>query len=268
MTTPLRMPSGRASLWDTDLAELTDEQLTEMIADQRKREARGRRMVRELLVEGPHYGYRLEEDPAGKETERPFLRVAGAEVLRGQTRYHVRTLSHPLETLTRQFVNVTVELGVYTQGARLLATGIGSCNSKEPLFKPNGETSYKDPREIVHHCLVRASQRAEVLATREAFALTAIFADAEEHRRVFEDAPLPKDFVEWTDAERASVRALVQELRISKARIRRLVCHLFGRPAVATGEEARLVLEECERIRARQTFTRFQASLDHVGEAA
>lgn len=256
--------NGRISLLDADLDQIPETQVAEMIEDAKKREVIGRRMVRELLVEPYHYDFRLEEDPEGQEYERPFLKLAGAQELRKPPKYHVRLVREPIETFSRHFVNITVEVGVYTASARLIATGVGSCNSKDALFLPNGQATYKDARQVAHPCLVRATQRAEVLATREAFSLTAVFANPDEHRKVFEDAPLPKNFVPWTEAERQPCRLLALELGIKKDRFRRMVCHLFSRPAIATGEEAAMILEELRRIQSHRALGRYRQEIEAV----
>ncbi len=241
--------TDRPSLWDGDLADFDEKALAAIADAQARVQANAERLVRAHLKEGVHYGIVLED---GVDTtiasERPFLWRAGAELLRQILRYHIRLEREPLVVDRRHFAAVTVEVGVYTQGGRRLATAAAHCNSREEFWRlRNKGWKYADAREVTHGCLVQAEKRGAVLATREGLCLTGVFANADEHRRVYAEAPIPKDFHRWTAEEAAEAKRWTQVLGMSRDAMVRLACELFGRPAVGKGDEAELFTAELRR---------------------
>ena len=252
----------RPSIWDTDLADWPESELALLKVQADRRQANYERIVRENLQEGVHFGIFSEEgeDDAAIPPEHPYLYPAGASRLRELLRQHTCHQRDPIITLDAGVASVTCEVGVYTLGGRLLGVAAGHANTKETWWRRGPKDwKYDDAREVAPGLLTKAEARAARNATLEALNLKGVFAKAEEHQRMYQRAPVPKDLKRWTLEERRQAKELMKTLGMKPTELERLVCFLFGRAAVATGEEAQYLMAHLERELERKTRPLSQA---------
>lgn len=246
----------RPALHEKDLADWTEAELVALKEQAERRRKNYERIVRDNLVEGKHFGYWADDgepDPALPPSH-PYLFTGGAALLRELLRYTIRLQRDPIVVLDPMVTGVTVEVGVYRVGSTLLGVAAGHANTREGwLRRGPKDWKYDDAREVAPGLMTKAVSRAARNATLEAMGLWTTFASAEEHQRMYAEAPVPKNLRRWNDIERTEAIKYQKLLGIDNAAFVRKVVQLFGRPMVAEGEEARYLLDILEREVERKT---------------
>jgi hypothetical protein len=250
------VPPIRIPLWEIDLADWPEHELAQLKVMAERRQANYERIIRENLIENVHFGVFSQEgdEDAVIPPDHPYLYPAGASRLREILRHHTRHQRDPVIQLAGMIASVTCEVGVYTLGGRLLGVAAGHANTREKWWRRGiKDWKYDDPCEVVPGLLTKAEARAARNATLEALNLRGIFANVEEHQRIYQAVPIPEDLRRWDAKERRTAKGLIKTLGMKPEELERLVCRLFGRPAVGTGAEAQLVVDTLTRILERRT---------------
>ena len=195
-----------------DVATLSEEQFEHGLQQLKRRQQRMQQILDTVLVEGVHYGNPTIKGTTKKAFEKPMLLQAGAEELAKFFRLTCRHAEPPIIAATRDYCTVTVSLGCFDIGGRLITVRSASCNSLEKRFKRgSGGWTYTDAREVVHQCLTMAEKRAQTLVVRAATGATGFFAAEEEMERALAedevqrplslqealDFPLPGEAKSW-----------------------------------------------------------------------
>jgi hypothetical protein len=238
----LRMDIKLLERQDYHVLDLTDEQFEQALKADKLRQERAAKIVRNRLEEDVHYG--IPKDRQGRAVagiRKPFLYQAGAEKLREIYRYSVRQVEPAQVTADKDYVAVTVVVGVFDTFGRLLATRAGACNSREKRFQArDGGWIYRDAREVLHGCLTMAEKRASVLATREATGTSGLFANPEELEQAAEEAEHGDP---WTEAEKTEVYKAAHRAGITtEAAFAAFVETTLGRRFIGTGGDVQALL--------------------------
>ncbi len=214
----------------------------------RTRQQRMQRILDEVMTDKVHYGNPNNAFP------RPILLKAGAEELRTFFRFTLRRLDES-RTVTKEYCEVVVRLGIFDSVGRLIAERSGACNTMEKRFekRKGGGYTYLDAREKLHDCLTMAEKRAGTLLTCEATGASAFFANREGMDEALESAEGEVSPV-WTDEERKRVYAAAREAGIAtKIDMRNFVRDTLGRDRVETGDDVDQLLDALTVIREQST---------------
>lgn len=243
-----------------DLADLSDQEFERELDRMKTRLERIDRIIKTRLVEGVHYG--IPKDKNGnpiKSIKKPFLYQPGAEELRSIYRLRLKSTATPIIEASKEYVSVTVTIGVFDSFGRLLAERSANCNSQEGRFEKWDKSGriFTDAREVIHNCLSMAEKRAGVFATREATGASGNFSNPEEMEKALEEASAETgEAIEgWTEEEKTKIYRLTPKAGIkTREEFATFVLKTLGHEHISTGGDVeKLELELNRRIDAKRS---------------
>ncbi len=222
-----------------DVANLSDEEFQRGLDKVLLRQKRMQKLIGTLLRPDVHFG-----NP-NDAFERDILLDPGASELRNFFRLTAKLIELPVRAESSVYCSVSVTVGLFDSLGRLVGTAIGNCNTMEKRFmKRNGQgATYTDAREKVNDCEQMAFKRAANKITAKVTGADAFFSSEEELDRAMEELPL------WTEEEKKKIYGAARRKGITdKDSFAKVVKRILGKDIVCAGEEAKMLLNEIERL--------------------